>query len=90
LTQVIAFGYSPGGEIIEWTGYAIACWSLPAAAFAIMTFCNLGPRAHHVRSHLIPMTHFTCHLSLPVILSILSITNGIIASLKTILAIGKQ
>lgn len=37
-----------GGEIIEWTGFAIACWSLPAAAFAIMTFCNLGPRAHHV------------------------------------------
>ncbi|CAI5449461.1 unnamed protein product [Caenorhabditis angaria] len=37
------------GEIIEWTGYAIAVQSLPALAFAIFTFCNIGPRAiqHH-------------------------------------------
>ncbi len=37
------------GEILEWTGFAIACWNLPAAAFAIWTAANLGPRAlaHH-------------------------------------------
>ncbi|MCR9172488.1 MAG: DUF1295 domain-containing protein [bacterium] len=37
------------GEIIEWTGFAIAAWSIPAATFAIWTFCNLAPRAlnHH-------------------------------------------
>jgi len=37
------------GEIIEWTGYAIATWSLPTASFAIWTFANLLPRgtAHH-------------------------------------------
>ncbi len=37
------------GEIIEWTGFAIAAWNLPAASFAIWTFCNLAPRAanHH-------------------------------------------
>ncbi|MCT4624622.1 MAG: DUF1295 domain-containing protein [Schleiferiaceae bacterium] len=37
------------GETIEWTGFAIAAGSLPAATFAIWTFCNLAPRAlnHH-------------------------------------------
>lgn len=37
------------GEIIEWTGWAIATWSLAGAAFAIYTFANLTPRAlaHH-------------------------------------------
>ena len=35
------------GEILEWTGFAIAAWSLPALAFALFTFCNLAPRAHH-------------------------------------------
>lgn len=37
------------GEIIEWGGYAILCWSLPALSFFIWTFCNLVPRAisHH-------------------------------------------
>ena len=39
------------GEIVEWTGFAVACWSLPAAVFALMTACNLAPRAiHHHRS----------------------------------------
>lgn len=33
------------GEILEWTGFAILTWSLPAAAFAFYTFCNLAPRA---------------------------------------------
>jgi 3-oxo-5-alpha-steroid 4-dehydrogenase 1 len=37
------------GEIVEWLGYAILCWSLPAFSFFIWTFCNLVPRAldHH-------------------------------------------
>lgn len=41
------------GEIIEWTGFAIAAGSLPAATFAIWTFCNLAPRAlnHHAWYH---------------------------------------
>ncbi len=34
-------------EIIEWTGFAIACGTPAAAAFALFTFCNLAPRAHH-------------------------------------------
>ena len=37
------------GEILEWTGFAILCWNLPAAGFAIWTAANLIPRAlsHH-------------------------------------------
>lgn len=37
------------GEIIQWTGFAIMCWNLPALAFAIWTAANLIPRAisHH-------------------------------------------
>jgi len=35
------------GEMVEWLGFAVACWSLPAAAFAVLTICNLGPRALH-------------------------------------------
>ncbi len=37
------------GEIVEWAGFAIANWSLPAAAFAAFTFCNIAPRGaqHH-------------------------------------------
>jgi len=37
------------GEIVEWTGFAIASQSLPAASFAFFTFCNIGPRGvqHH-------------------------------------------
>ncbi|KAJ7342075.1 hypothetical protein JRQ81_008677 [Phrynocephalus forsythii] len=39
------------GEILEWFGYAIATWSLPALTFAIFTLCCIGPRAvHHHRS----------------------------------------
>jgi len=33
------------GEILEWTGWAIATWSWAGAAFAIYTFANLAPRA---------------------------------------------
>ena len=37
------------GEIFEWSGYALATWSLPGLAFAVYTFSNLAPRAqrHH-------------------------------------------
>ena len=37
------------GEIIEWFGFAIIAWNLPAFTFAIWTFCNLSPRSlnHH-------------------------------------------
>ncbi len=37
------------GEIIEWTGFAIMAWNLPAVSFAIWTYCNLIPRTinHH-------------------------------------------
>lgn len=37
------------GEILEWTGWAIASWSLPGLAFAVWTAANLLPRAltHH-------------------------------------------
>ena len=37
------------GEIIEWTGFAVLCWNLPALAFATWTAANLIPRAlsHH-------------------------------------------
>lgn len=37
------------GEIIEWSGFALATWSLPGLAFALWTVANLAPRAvsHH-------------------------------------------
>jgi 3-oxo-5-alpha-steroid 4-dehydrogenase 1 len=37
------------GEIMEWFGFVIICWSLPAFAFWIWTVANLLPRAlsHH-------------------------------------------
>ncbi|MCA9098453.1 MAG: DUF1295 domain-containing protein, partial [Planctomycetaceae bacterium] len=37
------------GEMLEWTGYAILAWNLPALSFAVWTAANLGPRAisHH-------------------------------------------
>ena len=37
------------GELLIWTGWAIASWSLPGLAFAVFTAANLVPRA---RSHL--------------------------------------
>lgn len=41
------------GEILEWTGWAVATWSLPGLAFALWTFANLAPRAraHHKWYH---------------------------------------
>ena len=37
------------GEIIQWWGFALMCWNLPALSFAIWTAANLIPRAvsHH-------------------------------------------
>jgi len=37
------------GEIIEWIGYAVIAWNLPALSFAVWTFANLIPRTlnHH-------------------------------------------
>ncbi len=37
------------GEIIEWSGWALAIWSLPGLSFALWTAANLLPRAlkHH-------------------------------------------
>jgi len=37
------------GELIEWGGFAIAAWSIPALAFVVWTAANLAPRArtHH-------------------------------------------
>ena len=37
------------GEIIEWTGFAIMAWNLPAFSFMIWTSANLVPRSknHH-------------------------------------------
>jgi 3-oxo-5-alpha-steroid 4-dehydrogenase 1 len=37
------------GEIIEWTGFFIIAWNLPAATFLIWTMANLIPRA--INSH---------------------------------------
>lgn len=38
------------GEILIWSGWAVATWSLPGLAFAVWTFSNLAPRArtHHL------------------------------------------
>jgi protein-S-isoprenylcysteine O-methyltransferase Ste14 len=37
------------GEAVEWTGWAIATWSIPGLAFAVWVVANLAPRAraHH-------------------------------------------
>ena len=37
------------GEIVEWSGFAIMCWNLPALSFAVWTAANLIPRSlsHH-------------------------------------------
>jgi 3-oxo-5-alpha-steroid 4-dehydrogenase 1 len=44
------------GEILQWTGFAIAGWSLPALAFACFTAANLVPKA--LSSHRWYREHF--------------------------------
>lgn len=44
------------GEIVQWTGFAIAGWSLPALAFACFTAANLIPKA--LSSHRWYREHF--------------------------------
>ncbi|XP_073338601.1 3-oxo-5-alpha-steroid 4-dehydrogenase 2b [Pagrus major] len=38
------------GEIVEWFGYAVATWSLPALSFALFSLCFIGPRAYYHHS----------------------------------------
>jgi protein-S-isoprenylcysteine O-methyltransferase Ste14 len=38
------------GEILEWSGWALAAWSLPGLAFVLFTVANLVPRAHANRA----------------------------------------
>lgn len=45
------------GEIIEWGGFALMAWNLPALSFFIWTFANLVPRAKN--HHDWYLTHFT-------------------------------
>lgn len=33
------------GEIVQWWGFALMCWNLPALSFAVWTTANLLPRA---------------------------------------------
>lgn len=53
IPQGFLFNYisSPNlfGEILEWSGFALMAWNLPALTFAIWTYANLVPRAknHH-------------------------------------------
>jgi len=36
------------GELVEWTGFAIATWSMAGWVFVIWTFANLVPRANAI------------------------------------------
>ncbi len=38
------------GEMVEWGGWALACWSLGGLAFFVWTVANLAPRAY--KTHL--------------------------------------
>jgi protein-S-isoprenylcysteine O-methyltransferase Ste14 len=44
------------GEIVEWSGWALATWSLAGLAFALYTIANLAPRA--VSNHRWYREHF--------------------------------
>ena len=47
------FDYVTGGnyfgEIIQWLGWSLACWSKPALAFSVFTFAFVSSRSyvHH-------------------------------------------
>ena len=45
--RILSLAFVPNyfGELLEWTGWAIATWSLPGLAFAVWTAANLVPRA---------------------------------------------
>lgn len=36
------------GEMIEWIGFAIMAWNIPALSFAVWTIANLAPRTFHL------------------------------------------
>lgn len=44
------------GEMLEWLGFALMSWCLPALAFALWTIANLAPRA--LAHHRWYLTHF--------------------------------
>jgi 3-oxo-5-alpha-steroid 4-dehydrogenase 1 len=44
------------GEMVEWGGWALACWNLGALAFVVWTVANLAPRA--IRTHRWYREHF--------------------------------
>ena len=41
------------GEIVQWLGFAVIAWNIPALGFFIWTYANLVPRAknHHEWYH---------------------------------------
>ena len=49
------------GECLEWLGFAIASWSLPALAFSLFTFANIGPRAYHHHLYTINLLNTSMH-----------------------------
>lgn len=38
------------GELLEWTGFAVATWSLSGVVFVVWTFANLVPRAAKIHA----------------------------------------
>lgn len=47
------------GEMIEWSGFAMMAWNVPALSFAVWTIANLAPRAlHHHQWYLKKFTHY--------------------------------
>jgi len=44
------------GEILEWGGWALACWNMGALAFFVWTVANLAPRA--LKTHRWYKDHF--------------------------------
>lgn len=86
------------GEIVEWAGFAIACWSLPSLAFFLFTAFNIGPRAvQHHRYHMcikIVVLHFFPLLVLiifkkgiltPFVFQMYSLFMGLINNVRNIL-----